>query len=207
MYYIIRFLIVTAILGGILPLLLRKIRVRHKGTLLVTCVLSMWILFLALFFIPFENCFVTFSSPQKAYDYYDFGRSDADLVVEGRDCDLVVDQKEEMTNHKMIPKTQKGWKIGAGFTMKSKDPIMLDPVVIRVYEYKKTKDCFIRITDRHGEIFQISDPYGTRFSSLKKQGEQYATYYGHIPSDIPAYSLTVNGQEVTIPLWEEGEEL
>lgn len=208
MYVLLRILPSAAFVVGIFPDL-RKSKVRRKKLLFLSCALAALLLQTVLSIFPFENLFYTFPSPQAAYNYAHMTRVEPDLIVEGCECDLIVVQDENGTDMEFIPKTSKGWKIGTGFDSSSKEPIYIDGVLVIVYQFRKTEDFFITVEDMGGGPARVSDIYGTSFVPLEKnywtpfRRDPLIEYYARIPSGISQYSLTVNGQVVTIPLWEE----
>ena len=72
------------------------------------------ILVTALSFLPIENSFVTFDSPKEAYEYFNSGKSNIELMVEGDNCDFIIDRKKDSDTYLIVPKTANGWKIGIG---------------------------------------------------------------------------------------------
>lgn len=52
------------------------------------------ILVTVLSFLPIENFFVTFDSPKEAYEYFNSGNSNIELVVKGDNCDFIIDRKK-----------------------------------------------------------------------------------------------------------------
>ena len=72
------------------------------------------ILVTVLAFLPIENSFVTFDSPKAAYEYFNSGKSNIELVVKGDNCDFIIDRKKDSDTYLIVPKTANGWKIGIG---------------------------------------------------------------------------------------------
>ena len=76
------------------------------------------ILVTVLAFLPIENSFVTFDSPKAAYEYFNSGKSNIELVVKGDNCDFIIDRKKDSDTYLIVPKTANGWKIGIGWETK-----------------------------------------------------------------------------------------
>ena len=154
------------------------------------------LLIVVLTFLPFENLFMTFDSPEAVYAYYYLGKSNIELVVEGDDCDLIIDRKNNSDTYLMIPKTADGWKIGVGSDTKRIMQKFSDGISLDVYRYKDSGDYFITIIDTNGGESTISDEYNTKFLSLERYndslGKNFVTYYAHITNLNPQYSVTVN---------------
>lgn len=160
------------------------------------------VLVVVLAFLPFENLFVTFDSPQAAYAYYLPGKSDTALVVEGDACDFVVGQKNGTDTYLIVPKTTEGWKTGIGADMKRIAQTISDGIVLYVYQYKNTNDYFVTVLDTNGGESAVSDDYNTEFLSLERRndsiGKTFVTYYAHIAGLDAPYSVTVDGSEIAL---------
>ena len=65
-------------------------------------------LFLCLAFLPFENLFVTFNSPEKAVEYYAFADVDVYANIPGEQCNLIVGTKIDTNIQMIVPRTENG---------------------------------------------------------------------------------------------------
>ena len=159
----------------------------------LTTVLAFW---------PFENLFVTFSSPKEAYEYSNLGKSNIQLVVEGATCDFIVDRKSDTDIYWIVPKTADGWKIGCGSSIKRIVQKLYDGITIYVYQYEYTNDCFITIMNTDGGECAISDDCDTKFYSLARKndslGKTFVTYYAYVPNFDLQYSVVVNGNKILV---------
>lgn len=153
-------------------------------------------------FLPFENLFVTFNSPKAAYEYTSFGKSNIELIVEGNDCDFVVDRKNNTDTYLIIPKTADGWKVGIGLNTNRIVQKFSDGIAIYVYQYKSTGDYFITILDTNGGESYVSDDHNTKFYSLQVNNnfldKTFVTYYAHISNFNSKYSVIVNGNKIVL---------
>ena len=160
------------------------------------------LLIVVLMFLPFENLFLTFGSPKDAYEYSNSGQSNIELIVEGDNCDLIIDRKNNSDAYLIIPKTADGWKIGIGADTKRIAQKISDGIVIYVYQYKDTSDYFITILDTNGGESIVSDEYNTEFLSLERYNDllekKFVTYYAHIANLNSQYSVTVNGNKIVL---------
>ena len=160
------------------------------------------LLIVVLMFLPFENLFLTFGSPKDAYEYSNSGQSNIELIVEGDNCDLIIDRKNDSDAYLIIPKTADGWKIGIGADTKRIAQKISDGIVIYVYQYKDTSDYFITILDTNGGESIVSDEYNTEFLSLERYNDllekNFVTYYAHIANLNSQYSVTVNGNKIVL---------
>ncbi len=159
------------------------------------------LLYFCLSFCPFENLFLTFESPESAYRYFIPGKSDIELVVEGNNCDFIVDRNKDTDTFLIVPKNENGWKIGTGSNMVRVDQKLTDGISVNIYQYKNSNDYFITILDTNGGESKISDNFNTVFYSIERNtdylGKTYVTYYAHISGFNVNYCLEVNGEEIT----------
>lgn len=201
MYIIIRLIIGCVFLGCSITVI-KKSKVIRKGILYAVFACISVVVAAVSAFLPFENLFVTFNSPKAAYEYYNVGKSNIELVVEGNNCDFVVDCKNDSDTYLIIPKTADGWKVGIGADTKRIVQKLSDGITVYVYQYKNTNDYFITVLDTDGGESKVSDDYNTKFYSLEKSNDSlektFVTYYAHISNFNPQYSVTVNGNKISI---------
>ena len=201
MYNIIR-LIIGCIFFGCSIILIKKSRVIRKRALYIVFTGISVALIAVLEIIPLENLFITFNSPKESYDYYNLSKSNIKLVVEGNNCDFVINRKNDTDTYLIIPKTADGWKIGIGLNTKRIVQKLFNGIIIYVYQYKDTSDYFITILDTNGGESIILDDYNTKFYSLERNndplGKTFVTYYAHISNLNPQYSVKVNGNNIVL---------
>lgn len=201
MYNIIR-LLVGCIFLACSTIFIKKSKAIRKHTLFVvfTCLSAM--LFVVLIFLPVENLFVSFNTPKEAYEYYNLGTSNIELIVEGEHSDFIVDCKNGSDTYLIIPKTSDGWKVGIGSNTKKIVQEFSNGILLQVYQYKSTSDYFITILDTNGGESIISDEYNTNFLSRERiddfLGKALVTYYAHITDFDTRYSVTVNGRKIVL---------
>lgn len=201
MYSIVR-LALGCIFIGVSVTAIKKSKAIHKNILYVVFTSISVMLVVALAFLPFENLFITFSSPKAAYEYYTLGKSNIQLVVEGNNCDLVIDRQSEADIYLIIPKMANGWKIGIGANTRRIIQKISKETIVYVYQYESTNDYFVTIFDKSGGESMISDEYGTSFLPLETYNEPlrktFVTYYAHISDLDPEYSVIVNGNRIVL---------
>ena len=204
MYNTIR-LIISCVFLACSVIAIKKSKVIRKRILYIVFTSLSVFLMVALAFLPFENLFVTFDSPKAAYEYYEYynlEKSNIELVVEGDECDFIIDCKNGSDAYLIIPKTANGWKIGIGSNTKRIVQKFSNGIVLYVYQYKDTSDYFITILDTNGGESTVSDEYNTKFFSLERYddilGKKFVTYYAHITDLNPQYSVTVNGNKIVV---------
>lgn len=201
MYIIIRLIIGCVFLVCSTVIVKKSKAIRKKIAYIIFACLSVAVT-VVLTFLPFENLFITFGSPKAAYEYVNPGKSNIELVVEGDDCDFIIDRKNDSDTYSIIPKTSDGWKIGIGSNTERTAQKISDGIVLYVYRYKNTSDYFITVFDTNGGESTVSDEYNTEFFSLERYndslGKNFVTYYAHVADIEPQYNVTVNGHEISV---------
>ena len=92
MYGVIRLLIVT-VMGLIAVYATNKMLGKRKATHYIGVFVILLVSFFVLSFVPFENAFITFESPEKAAEYYLFSDIKITGNISGKSSDLVVGKK------------------------------------------------------------------------------------------------------------------
>ena len=201
MYNIIR-LIIGCIFLVCSVTTIKKSKVIRKHILYVVFTSLSVLLIVMLAFLPFENLFVIFDSPKAAYEYFNLGKSNIELIIEGDDCDFIIDRKNDSDTYLIIPKTADGWKIGVGSNTKRIVQKLSNGIVLYVYQYKNTSDYFMTILDTNGGESTVLDEYNTKFFSLERYndslGKTFVTYYAHITNLNPQYSVIVNDNKIVL---------
>ncbi len=176
----------------------KRINKRKFYAIFTTIAIALYVL---LSLIPFENLFLTFDSLESAYEYFVFGKSDIELVVEGNNCDFIVDRNKDTDTFLIIPKTENGWKIGTGSNMVRVAQKLSNGISVNVYQYKASNDHFITVLNVNGRELKISDDYSTVFYSTVKSNsyleKSFVTYYAHLFDFNENYCLEVNGELIT----------
>ena len=181
---------------------IKKTQFVRKRILYVVFTILSFSIFVVSMFLPFENLFITFDSPKAAYEYFNSGESNIALIVEGEDCDFVIDRENDSDTYLIIPKTSDGWKIGIGSRTRRIAQKVSGGIVVYVYQYKNTNDCFLKIFDTNGGESTITDEYNTEFFSLERYDDsldkKFVTYYAHITEFNTQYSVIVNGNKIVL---------
>lgn len=175
----------------------------NKRKLRVISIIMVGLFLVISYFLPFEYNFITFSSPEDAYKYYNCG-ADVKLVVDGRNSDFVVGEKNGTREFLIIPKVNNEWKVGVGADVKLVTSGSVKTVFYRVYRAKKTGDFFITIMMENinqSEQISISDIYDSKFTSIESDstlGKKYINFYAYILDFDGEYWIKVNGEEIVI---------
>lgn len=153
--------------------------------------------------VPFENAFVTFSSPESAYRYIYMDK--AKLVVEGEESALVIGKEKDTLIYSIIPESNTGWKLGIGLDINTSTSISNSSsniVSIWVDQYKDTEDYYITVFDSDGAALDITDNRNSKFYHLDKSSvrddETFYTYYAYVHDLDDKYSLIVNGEVIPV---------
>jgi len=200
MFGIIRILISGAVFAALVLAIKSQEKMRRHSLYAIALIIAV-ALNIGFAFFPFENLFITFDSPEKAYEYYN-GKSEETFVVEGTVCDFVVAQKGESSSYLMIPKTENGWKIGLGSEMKRVAQNISGDTTLYVYRYKQTNEYFITVHNAYGKAMKITDCYNSVFYALSNdQGESDKptwSYYAYVPGYNAAYYALVDGNTIMV---------
>lgn len=151
--------------------------------------------FSALF--PLENAFITFSSPESAFNYNNTGN--VLLVVNGESTDMVVAERNDTDVYAIIPKSDNGWKLSVGADTKKIAQNISNGITVHIYRYRNSNDYYITVLNTNGGELIVSDNYNSEFYYLTKTNktlnETFYTYYAFIYNLNEQYSLTVNGDD------------
>lgn len=191
-----------AVLGICIAALAKKLwgRPGRKFYFLVAVITTLFITLSA--FVPFENAFITFKSPEAAYKYFHPGTSEIELVLDGQHSSFVIGSKGDSDIVYIVPKASGGWKVGLGSYTKLTMHKIVGNLVIDIYQYRNTSDYYISIFSADGTPLELSDTYGSIFIPLEKfiyeLGESYITYFAAIPSMEAQYRLSVNSVYISV---------
>lgn len=157
------------------------------------------VLLTVLFFLPFENIFYSFQSPEDVFSYKYPGTSDIQLVIEGQESALVIGDKERETLMSYVRKEDDNWKLDVGVAHKEIATEMIENGLVLVYQYRDSHDYYIEIIDMEGTIASISDNLHSQFVSYK--GNEFISYYYAAVTDFDEnYSLTINDTKISLTL-------
>ena len=200
MYGIVRLILCLFIYIGFRNLIARS-KIKRKKGLQISAVIGIVVIYSGMFFVPFENLFVTFDSPIAVYNYSHLGGTNIKVEIEGEYSSCIVDfESESKTTFAIIPKEENGWKITTGFDDKIVFSAFTGGVSANVYQFKDTNDYYISILDLTKEESTIVDEYDTEFQSLVFRNDKGvitdAWHYAYIPYFDSQYTITVNGNKV-----------
>ncbi len=199
MYAVVRIFLGIAIYIGLI-FILSKLKPAKKQHMALSMVLLV-VIIMVLYFIPFENLFVTFSSPEAAYKYAKYGESNIALIVPGDECDLVIDKRGDSSYElDYISKNNDGWKLSIGIDSKTVFQKHHNGVTIEILRYKNSQDYFIDVSGLQSESLDLSDNLNSEFLCLQRGSTNLTPciYYAHISGFDESYKLFVNGEIIVL---------
>jgi len=144
---------------------------------------------------PVENLFVTFSTPEKSFHYINLEK--AKIVISGDTTDLVIGHED---TYLIVPKTDKGWKIGRGLDTKNVSVNYNDGIIVALFKHKKSGEYYVEVSDVEGKACTIKDSGNSKFYNVK-DGE-ICRYYAYVHNLNDSYELFVNGKRVNLSINE-----
>ncbi len=179
---------------------IQKSQFIHKKCWILILTIATLILLTILALFPFENVFITFSSPEAAYNYMYNG--EIRNVIEGKKTDMVIAGKNSTDTIQIIPKSDTGWKLGTGSDIKIVTNKVIGDVCIYLYQYTITNEHYLIIMNADSGELKITDTLETEFLCESKYNASLAkhfyTYYGYVGVPDDDYSVTVNNEEMFI---------
>jgi hypothetical protein len=196
MFGIVRMFFLVVIFG-ICIVILGKQGVLNKKRNMLFLFVIITLLWTGSMLLPIENLFISFSTPEKSYSYVN--SEDVKLVVYGQESALVVGEDAEYV-YLVIPRGEKGWKIGRGIDLKFISNQYFDGIVVSIWQYKHTKEFYVEVTDIDGRECMVSDNQNSNFEILKTsvEGEDKYRYYACVHELNENYTLRVNGEEIIL---------
>ncbi len=199
MYIVIRLII--ALFISILFILITKKRIKNRCIKLFIAIVPFIVISTVLVFLPFENTFLKFSSPEKVYQYFNFGNDAIKIVVAGKESNLVIGDKNGSDIYYIVPKNGESWEIGVTSDTKKVARKTQDGFLILVHHYVKSNDYFITVIDSQNKIEDISDSKQSDFItydySQKHTNSPYTSYYANIQDFDEQYWINVNGEKIS----------
>lgn len=190
------------VLSLVLFLLLKKDKVNKSKTKKIILIAVSIALFVVSALIPFENVFITFSTPEASYKYHNQGTPV--ICVEGQDTDLVVGQKGDSYIYNIAPKTANGWKLGMGYELKNIYQTIdsANKNLISVFRYKNTNEFYLVVTNIEGESLSVHDNLNSAFVLSEKTDKNGSAndyvYYTYINALDNNYVLSLNDIDISL---------
>ncbi len=153
-------------------------------------------------FVPVENLFVDFSSPEAVYKYRNLQKAEELTVVYGEESAMIIAQKDQNSyNIRYAPKSEDGWKIGNALNVKSVYYKSYDNYTIDVKKYGKTTDYYVEVKGIGKPIEKITDSENSEFISVGKAendtDSEFVLYYTAVQNFNNQYWIEINGEKIS----------
>lgn len=191
-YYMKRVLIVAFLMLSAMGVVKRKmIKIRKKIVIFLLLIAA----YVMLAYLPFENIYMTFSSPEEAYAYTNPKRLDVICKIDGTESTLLVSREESGDNYILVSRKDTGWKIGTGFEINNVAERIQNGTLIKIIQYRGHDDYYVILFDLKDSIHTISDHMDSTFFELQKDNSVLSTkvYIAHIADIQTDYYVEING--------------
>ncbi len=196
--------IVTLIIGALIFIVLNTIfskshsfKLKNKSILLSLIVSIIFIVISS--FIPFENSFITFSSLEKAFKYYNTG--EIKTILDGENSTMIIADDNNADQISIIPKIKETnkWKIGMGYNIKNIASLKGNSFYVYIDTYDESNDYYIYITTINLKIHEISDTCNSEFQLIPDRSNgYYKNYAAYIKNYSDDYSIFINNEEIKL---------
>lgn len=198
-YGLIRISLGIVLLVG-LVVWLKHTRFRVKRYLYPVCLLVAAVLTTFFYFLPVENGFVDFASPEQVFAYSMSGEIQA--VAEGEASALLLYRNQGANGVAFARKGERGWKIGTYFSYQEVASRTVDKRIVTLYRWKGTQDYYAVLWEPTANAaVHVTDSKGTTFQLIQEpaaQGTSSITYYGFVGELSQDYFLLVDGKKIAV---------
>lgn len=158
---------------------------------IISCIISS-----VLALVPFENCFVTFSSPEAAFKYETIG--DMGACINGEKSSMILYTHHEAMAVSILPKNKSGWKLGTYFTYRKVLDKFIGTLVVSIFNFDNSKDYYVMVydTSESKNILCVSDNKSSSFEHYSRYG--IASYVAYVKKYDNNYSLKVGDNVINI---------
>lgn len=194
-YSILRFFILILIIVITYFCIQHSKRIKNKRrSIVISLILICICVPLILYTIPFEDAFLSFSSPVVAYGYCNTGS--AMIVVDGEQSSMVVSvEGNNSTSNRIFPKEGNEWKLGSLLAQGRIYNKNFGEYSLSVYQYRETNDYYIFVEDYTGTTTEISDSENSSFQTLPIIFAGCCYSYTCIQNFNENYALSINGEQ------------
>ena len=177
-----------------------RFRKNGKKPLYIIVIFLSTVLHLLSMFVPVENYFATFVSPEDVFSYYT-GNDNVKISIVGSNSNLVVGKNGNSDSMLIVPKKDKAeWSLDTGLHTQNISQVLSDDAFVELYQHKGTKDLYLVIVALNHHPLDVVDSHGNRFyQCIDNDGTAYAkyVYYAHIANADEDYWLSINGHKIT----------
>lgn len=170
----------------------KKRHINHgKKRIIISAVFAVLIT-TVIFFIPFENLFVHFKTPESAYCYFQTGTPK--YTVYGKNSAIIIADDRESENISVISKADKvgSWKISLGYNTKIVSQSFHGGNSAVVFKHKPTGDCYIFVYANDLQS-SVKDEQGTKFVEISNESTPVKEYVAYLANFEKNYTVNVNG--------------
>lgn len=201
MWYTFIRIVIGLVIGIGLFLILKKIQIKKKCYLNFLPIVTVLILFYALYCIPIENLFVNFTSPEKAFHYLYSG--DVIETIDGNSSTMILYKNNDVHSQTIIPKKNNGWKLDVFQFNVSILSKTIDRHIINVYKARDTDDYYVTVWDTFtNDIVNVSDSKGSNFQYIEEENkatlDKNVTYFAYVKDLDDNYSIIINGKSISL---------
>lgn len=201
-------LFITLVCATALVLLLKRKHVQFNlKRIIYLCIGATVFFFVLVFFVPFENIFTSFSSPEAIWRYM-WEKDDYITYINGDDSTLFIYEKQNgKTSCDLFVKTENGWKLGIAFDKILFLPFKTLNCSITLCKQQQSKECFVLVREiilvGQDTPQKISDNIGSEFIKLEElcTDDQYVevnTYYAIVPAQTEKYELSFGEDTIVL---------
>lgn len=182
-------------------ILILKSAAKSKFKSIILSAIAAAIISTGLYFVPIENLFLTFSTPEEAFGYVCGG--EVLLKVEGTTTDFVVSFDNGIYKNLIVPGSDGKWKLGFGIDMKKQVIIFCNKAAIVVYKYKNTNEYYIVISGTSDKQFVLNDNLDSDFYyygqalDIENSDTKWQICAAYIPGYNNQYVLNINDKTIT----------
>lgn len=192
MYGAVRIILGCAVFG-VLFLLLRKTKLARNKNIIISLIIAA-IFCAASYMLPLENSFLSFSSPEEAFNYTN--SENVAFVVDGSKSSLVIGEEAKGKYvFLVVPKSDNEWKLGRGIDTKSEGQIIEEDCIVNLYHNKKSGDYYIDAVNMGEEGIEIYDSCNSSF--LFFESEPFNSCFANIAQFDENYWISVNGKQLS----------
>lgn len=194
-------LILLILLLLISVIAIRKSNIKRKRLSTIILSLLSFALVLISYWYPVENLFITFSTPEQAFNYSAIGKIES--IEYGKDsCFIVYKDNINSYSNLMLPKKGNGYQLPNEFDCKRVNSVLSRYSSVDIYKFRKTNDLYIiGLTTSNSQDTKISDSCNSDFSysvkAIDKTDDKSIIYYAYI-KDYSDYYVVFNGNKIEV---------
>lgn len=203
MWYLLIRITICIILFFIVLILLRKRRIIKKGYSLIFVVLSFVTITTLTYFIPIENLFINFSTPQEVFKYSTIGN--LQKVIFGENSAMIMYSSGTGNDNSLqyIPRDNEGWKIGTSYSHSQVAVASNKDYYINIENIRDTDDFYVVIHESFAKNRkEIKDNQNSQFGYREVKNVRTDTYhyiyYAYVKNIDNNYTISIQGKDIPI---------